>query len=51
MATNKQNEQEKQQTISDEELNDVTGGYGVGWTDEEGQFHWGARPPKPQGVV
>lgn len=51
MATNKQNEQENLQTIPEEELNGVTGGGTVGWVDEEGHIHYGAKPQTPHGVV
>ena len=49
MATNNQNEQKKLQNISEEELNDVTGG-AIGWTDKEGIYHLGQKP-QDQGVI
>ena len=47
MATNNQNEQEKLQTIPEEELNGVTGGT-MTWTDDNGVVHVGVRPEKPR---
>ena len=45
MASNNQNEQEKLQKISEDELNDVTGGTPpLHWTDDQGHVHGGGRP-------
>ncbi len=44
MASNNQNEQEKLQNISEDELKDVTGGYTPHWTDAEGKIHPGVKP-------